>query len=157
VSPHVESGNVYLPHPAIRCWAEAFIEEATAFPNGSHDDGLRATFGVPVSQILVEPFPIRATGRGAGTKCMCDQTAGFLDTGSGARPVFQGSVREKHSVTMLYRGHGLEVYTAGRDLVPLAVLLCVIGDGRAVHAPEPVRQAESWMPRLRSGQRGWMA
>ena len=38
VSPQVESGNVYLPHPAIAPWVEAFIEECAAFPNGKYDD-----------------------------------------------------------------------------------------------------------------------
>ena len=38
VSPQVESGNVYLPHPAIAPWVHAFIEECAAFPNGKYDD-----------------------------------------------------------------------------------------------------------------------
>ena len=38
VSPQVESGNVYLPHPAIAPWVEAFVEECATFPNGRHDD-----------------------------------------------------------------------------------------------------------------------
>jgi predicted phage terminase large subunit-like protein len=38
VSPQVESGNVYLPHPALAPWVDAFIEECSAFPNGKHDD-----------------------------------------------------------------------------------------------------------------------
>jgi hypothetical protein len=71
VSPQVESGNVYLRHPLIRPWVDEFIEEATAFPNGRHDDqvdtmsqalnrlrGMRATFGVLESQFVVDPFPI---------------------------------------------------------------------------------------------------
>jgi len=71
VAPHIESGNVYLPHPLIRPWVDPFIEEATAFPYGRHDDqvdamtqalnrlrGMRATFGVPEWQIMVDPFPI---------------------------------------------------------------------------------------------------
>ena len=71
VSPPVESGNIYLPHPSIAPGVEAFIEEVAAFPNGRHDDQvdamtqalnwLRATsahFFVPDSQITVDPFPI---------------------------------------------------------------------------------------------------
>ena len=71
VSPQIESGNIYLPHPAIRPWVDTFIEEATSFPNGRNDDqvdamtqalhylqGIRANFGVPESQIVVEPFKI---------------------------------------------------------------------------------------------------
>ena len=71
ISPQAESGNIYLPHPAIAPWVEAFIEEAAAFPNGRNDDQvdamtqalnrLRTTSGsflVPESQIIVNPFPI---------------------------------------------------------------------------------------------------
>jgi predicted phage terminase large subunit-like protein len=38
VSPQVESGNVYLPHPAIAPWVEAFVEDCSTFPNGKSDD-----------------------------------------------------------------------------------------------------------------------
>lgn len=38
VSPQVESGNVYLPHPAIAPWVESFIDECGSFPNGKFDD-----------------------------------------------------------------------------------------------------------------------
>lgn len=38
VSPQIEAGNVYLPHPTIAPWIDAFIEECAAFPNGAHDD-----------------------------------------------------------------------------------------------------------------------
>ena len=71
VSPQVESANVYLPHPALWPWVDTFLEEATAFPYGRHDDqvdamtqalnrlrGMRATFGVPEWQIVVDPFSI---------------------------------------------------------------------------------------------------
>jgi len=37
-SAEIESGNVYLPHPAIAPWVEAFITECSSFPNGRHDD-----------------------------------------------------------------------------------------------------------------------
>jgi len=71
VSPVVESGNVYLPHPDYAPWVETLIEEMAAFPNGRHDDQVDAmtqalkrlreyggVFGVPESQIVVNPFPI---------------------------------------------------------------------------------------------------
>jgi len=71
VSPVAESGNVYLPHPAVAPWVEALIEEAAAFPNGRHDDQvdaltqalnrLRDSSGmcrVPESQIVIDPFEI---------------------------------------------------------------------------------------------------
>ena len=38
VSPQVESGNIYLPHPSIAPWVEPFVEECAAFPNGKYDD-----------------------------------------------------------------------------------------------------------------------
>jgi predicted phage terminase large subunit-like protein len=69
VSPQVESGNVYLPHPALAPWVEEFIEEAAAFPHGRNDDQVDAmtqalnrlrntgaTYRVPESRIMVNPF-----------------------------------------------------------------------------------------------------
>ncbi|MCQ2010556.1 phage terminase large subunit [Sporolactobacillus sp. STSJ-5] len=38
VSPDIEAGNVYLPDPSIAPWVSDLVEEATAFPNGAHDD-----------------------------------------------------------------------------------------------------------------------
>jgi predicted phage terminase large subunit-like protein len=38
VSPLIEAGNVYLPHPLCAPWVNDFIEECAAFPNGAHDD-----------------------------------------------------------------------------------------------------------------------
>lgn len=42
VSPLIEAGNVYLPHPAQAPWVEDLIEECAAFPNGAHDDQVDA-------------------------------------------------------------------------------------------------------------------
>jgi predicted phage terminase large subunit-like protein len=71
VSPQVESGNVYLPHPAIAPWVEDLLNETAAFPNGSHDDqvdamtqalnrlrGVHGIFSVADSQFTVNPFAI---------------------------------------------------------------------------------------------------
>jgi len=71
VSPIVESGNVYLPHPSIAPWVEALIEETAVFPHGRHDDQVDALtqalnrlrqsggiFRVPESQIVIAPFAI---------------------------------------------------------------------------------------------------
>lgn len=71
VSPIVESGNVYLPHPAIAGWVNGFLEETTVFPNGRHDDQVDAMtqalnrlrhsqgmFQVPETQIVIDPFAI---------------------------------------------------------------------------------------------------
>jgi predicted phage terminase large subunit-like protein len=38
VTPRIEAGNVYLPHPAFRPWVTDFVEECAAFPNGRNDD-----------------------------------------------------------------------------------------------------------------------
>jgi predicted phage terminase large subunit-like protein len=70
ISPQCESGNVYLPHPALAPWVEDFIEECAAFPNATHDDqvdamtqALNRQFGglicsVPESEITIPPFEI---------------------------------------------------------------------------------------------------
>jgi hypothetical protein len=69
----VESGNVYLPHPALAPWVEDFIEEVAAFPHGRHDDqvdamtqalnrlrDVGASYMLPESRITVNPFSIPA-------------------------------------------------------------------------------------------------
>ena len=38
ISPQIESGNVYLPHPLIAPWVNGFVDEFNKFPNGAHDD-----------------------------------------------------------------------------------------------------------------------
>jgi predicted phage terminase large subunit-like protein len=48
VSPLIEAGNVYLPHPELAPWVNDFIEECAAFPNGAHDDQVDA-----MTQILI--------------------------------------------------------------------------------------------------------
>jgi predicted phage terminase large subunit-like protein len=42
VSPLIEAGNVYLPHPDWQPWVRDFIEECVQFPNGAHDDQVDA-------------------------------------------------------------------------------------------------------------------
>ncbi len=42
VSPQIEAGNVFLPHPQIAPWVYDFIEECAAFPNAAHDDQVDA-------------------------------------------------------------------------------------------------------------------
>lgn len=43
-TPHVEAGNVYLPHPDLPgcAWVGDFIAELAAFPTGKHDDQVDA-------------------------------------------------------------------------------------------------------------------
>jgi len=48
VSPLIEAGNVYLPHPQMFPWVNDFIEECVQFPNGAHDDQVDA-----MTQILL--------------------------------------------------------------------------------------------------------
>jgi predicted phage terminase large subunit-like protein len=38
VSPLIEAGNVYLPHPMIAPWVNTFIEQCAGFPLAAHDD-----------------------------------------------------------------------------------------------------------------------
>ena len=42
VSPLIEAGNVYLPHPQFMPWVNDLIEECASFPNGAHDDQVDA-------------------------------------------------------------------------------------------------------------------
>lgn len=39
-APEAEAGNIYLPDPSISTYTDAFIDEATAFPNGANDDSV---------------------------------------------------------------------------------------------------------------------
>ena len=49
VAPFWESGNVYVPHPLWKAWADEVLDELEAFPNGAHDDDVDA-----MSQALVK-------------------------------------------------------------------------------------------------------
>lgn len=40
--PEVESGNVYLPHPALYPWVNQFVDNCAMFPNAAHDDDVDA-------------------------------------------------------------------------------------------------------------------
>jgi predicted phage terminase large subunit-like protein len=42
ISPLIEAGNVYLPHPDYAPWVNDLIEECAQFPNGAHDDQVDA-------------------------------------------------------------------------------------------------------------------
>lgn len=68
VSPLIEAGNVYLPHPDCAPWVGDFIEECAAFPNGAHDDQVDAMtqallrWNIPTVQATIycyeEPYHI---------------------------------------------------------------------------------------------------
>jgi predicted phage terminase large subunit-like protein len=70
-SPEIESGNVYLPHPALFIWVEGFIEECAGFPNGANDDQADAATQAlnKMSQGSIGPIP-------AATTATMDQLAG---------------------------------------------------------------------------------
>ena len=38
VSPAIESGNVYIPHPLICAWVNTFLDQCSQFPNAMNDD-----------------------------------------------------------------------------------------------------------------------
>jgi predicted phage terminase large subunit-like protein len=42
VSPLIEAGNIYLPHPSYAPWVYDFIGACAAFPIGAHDDQVDA-------------------------------------------------------------------------------------------------------------------
>ncbi len=42
VSPQIEAGNVYLPHPQVAPWVWDFIDECATFPNSANDDQVDA-------------------------------------------------------------------------------------------------------------------
>lgn len=42
VTAEIESGNVYLPHPRLAPWVDAFIDECASFPAGKNDDQVDA-------------------------------------------------------------------------------------------------------------------
>ena len=63
ISPFVEAGNVYLPHPEYAPWVLDFIEECVQFPNGANDDQVDAMtqailhLNQPQVQTYVWEFP----------------------------------------------------------------------------------------------------
>jgi predicted phage terminase large subunit-like protein len=65
VSPLIEAGNIYLPHPLWAPWVNDFIEECAAFPNGAHDDQvdamtqalLRRHMAVPQTEVICYSRP----------------------------------------------------------------------------------------------------
>jgi predicted phage terminase large subunit-like protein len=66
VSPLIEAGNVYLPHPQMFPWVNGFLEECAAFPNGAHDDQVDAMTQVllrwnmfPAQPVIEYPEPYR--------------------------------------------------------------------------------------------------
>ena len=42
VQPEIEAGNVYIPHPRLKPWVDAFVTNCAGFPNVAHDDDVDA-------------------------------------------------------------------------------------------------------------------
>jgi predicted phage terminase large subunit-like protein len=63
ISPLIEAGNIYLPHPQMFPWVNDLIEECAAFPNGAHDDQVDAMtqallwFNRPREEVTVVRLP----------------------------------------------------------------------------------------------------
>jgi predicted phage terminase large subunit-like protein len=38
VSPAIESGNVYIPHPMVYSWVNSYLDQLSSFPQGKNDD-----------------------------------------------------------------------------------------------------------------------
>lgn len=55
VSPLQESGNLYLPAPAIAPWVEEFVEEAAGFPTAKHDDQVDS-MSQALNRLFLEPL-----------------------------------------------------------------------------------------------------
>lgn len=68
VAPYIESGNYYLPHPAIAPWVNGFVEECASFPTGRHDDQVDAMSqaGIRLEKLMahghIETLPVLQGG-----------------------------------------------------------------------------------------------
>ena len=85
-SPYIRAGNIHLPskqvahmHPEIAFDVEAFIIEATAFPNAAHDDQVDAT-----SQYLYEAYLI------GGEASFLSPTGGLPRKPQSSKPIERG-------------------------------------------------------------------
>ena len=97
----VEAGNVYLPHPMLVPWVEAFLEETAAFPNGRHDDQVDA-----MTQALKTGF-----GRAAGYSISRNRRFSSIrlrSQRSGREPL------EWRFNRVAWQGYGAHVTLAGR-------------------------------------------
>ena len=73
VSPLVESGNVYLPHPVNAPWVWTLIDKCTAFPRVTHDDEVDALTQALIRWLRSESGGAAAVRRSptAGSKYSC--------------------------------------------------------------------------------------
>lgn len=58
--PLVNAGNIYLPHPHLAQWVEAFIHEFSTFPVGKNDDQVDA-FSQMIQQYLEQEAQLKTT------------------------------------------------------------------------------------------------
>ena len=63
-SPIAEAGNVFLPHPAIALWVDAYLDELCAFPYGRYDDQVDQTTQALNRIKTQEPVPPMPPSRG---------------------------------------------------------------------------------------------
>ncbi len=67
VSPFVQSGNVYLPHPALFPWVNDYLAEMGLFPNAEYSDQVDATTQALMKLLHSSPgLASIATGEGNG-------------------------------------------------------------------------------------------
>jgi predicted phage terminase large subunit-like protein len=71
VSPQIESGNVYLPHPDVCPWVNDYLHEWKVFPNGMNDDQVDATSQalqrLKKASVGFDINPVSITGRSKWT------------------------------------------------------------------------------------------
>ncbi|MCL8026326.1 phage terminase large subunit [Nocardioides bruguierae] len=76
VSPVVEARNVWLPAPEIAPWTTEVVDEAAAFPTGSHDDDVDAMTQA-LNRMLIQPL---LDGDTFDENDLDDELAGFRIT-----------------------------------------------------------------------------
>lgn len=57
ISPMIEAGNVFLPHPAIAVWVHDFLEECAAFPNSVNNDQVDSMTQALLRLARTSPLP----------------------------------------------------------------------------------------------------
>lgn len=55
ISPFVQAGNVWIPHPDVAPWVGEFVEECRAFPNTANDDQVDA-LSQALDRLLLHPL-----------------------------------------------------------------------------------------------------
>jgi predicted phage terminase large subunit-like protein len=84
VSPEIESGNVYLPHPLVAPWVYGFIGECGVFPNGTYKDRVDA-----MTQALIR------WGGPQAVLSVTDASSGQQPTATGRDAILKALLRRK--------------------------------------------------------------